>query len=111
MMALPSRARKLSPPRVRMMTKIATTARKLTGVTGSEAATLCQLGISSTPSPEPIAPVATYLVSDQQRQARLDKVVESATNSMISNSGNKLLVIECGRSVQDGHWNSAANDG
>ena len=38
MTALPSRARKLSSPRVRMMTKMATTARKVTGVTGSEAA-------------------------------------------------------------------------
>jgi hypothetical protein len=37
MMALPSRARKLNPPRVRMMTKMAATALKVTGVTGSEA--------------------------------------------------------------------------
>ena len=37
MMALPSRARKLGAPRVRMMTKMATMARRVTGVMGSEA--------------------------------------------------------------------------
>jgi hypothetical protein len=32
-------------------------------------------------------------------------------NSMFSDSGKTLLVIECRRSVQNRHRNSAANDG
>ena len=70
---------------------------------------LCQLGISSTPGLKPIAPIATYLASE--RRARLAKMVQPVTNSMLSNSGKNLLVIKGGRSVQDRHWNSAANDG
>ena len=43
--------------------------------------------------------------------AWLVRKVQLAINDRLQNSGNKLLVTECERSVQDRHRNSAANDG
>ena len=45
------------------------------------------------------------------RPAQDHPAVPFAVNNMLQTSGNELLVTECGRSVQDRHRNSAANDG
>jgi hypothetical protein len=58
-----------------------------------------------------VAQAHLQVMGDAQQRPGVVRKVQFAIINMSQNSGNKLLVTECERSVQDRHRNSAGNDG